>query len=283
MNTNRFLCTLWAISIATNVFAAPPQKKIVFAKKIEMIEIHDRFTIPARPSSKVEAWVVAEAPGLLSKLRARIGSEVKKGDVLVTIRHTDPSFRYNALDLRSPVDGTVAEVSTTEGTLLPEGARILKLVDPKQVRLTVELTPRQLALFRTGDKGLFTPSVGEAKEVRIVGIGPVLDPSTGTAPCELEFTERSSVDLATLGPIGKVEFLSNVHKGISVPEYAVQYDGKKPIVRTVADGKIKIVEVSLGAKREGDIEILKGLKEGDTLALRSNAFTADGEEVAVEK
>lgn len=68
-----------------------------------------------------------------------------------------------------------------------------------------------------------------------------------------------------------------------MPQAVLTYIGKSPHVRLIENQKtVKKIEVELGPKRRGMIEILSGLKKGDLVVERSSGFIKDGDEVEVK-
>jgi RND family efflux transporter MFP subunit len=260
------------------------ETKIVFVKKIEKSEIFDRYYLPAKIQSKVEAMVLAENSGRVEELKVNLGQVIEKKATLVSIKHTDPSYKYNALKVTSPVAGIVADIYVSEGSLVNQGASLVRIVDPTKVKVLVELTPRQLQVLKAGDAGELTAAVNDKKfKVIIKGVSPIIDSLTGTAPAELEITEEKNISLISLGSIGKVQFKANTHQGINLPEYAISYDGTKPQLRIVEKDKVVFRNIKLGQKRDDQVEIAEGLNGDEVVVLRSNSFLKPGDKVQVQK
>lgn len=284
-----FLIVVWASFQSLTSFAAVPPKPIVFAKSIEMIELSETLTYPARIDARVRAEVVAENDGVVSRILAPLGSEVKVNTPILTIRNTDPVYQYSPMRVTSPVSGVVSRVEVTEGSRVAKGDKLVMVTGPDQVRVIVEITAQDVSSIKTGlEAELKIPGrdFEDGLKVRVRGMSPFVDPATGTATCELELAkakEKTKQRLPPLGVIGRVVFNVNKRSGISIPDSAITYRGKEPYVRLVENGKAKLVAVKLGRKESGQVEILKGLAKGDQLVERSAGFVADGEEVEVKK
>jgi HlyD family secretion protein len=202
------------------------------------------------------------------------------------IRNTDPIFNFAPMSVSSTVDGVVSKVEVTEGSRVQRGDKLLLVTDPEQVRVAVEVTSLDVGFIKPGLAAeLRIPGLDKVLALKVKGISPFVDPATGTASCELELANRTNKKgnvLPPLGVIGRVYFRVNIRKGISISDSAITYRGKDPYVRTVVEGKAKLVPVVMGRKEAGFVEILKGLKDGDQVIERSSSFVADGEAVEVQ-
>lgn len=274
--------------LATQVaFAAIPKKPVVFTKPVQLTELSETLTYPARVEPRIRASVVAENDGVVSKIMAPLGRTVKVNAPILVIRNTDPVYQYSPMVVTAPVAGVVSKVDVTEGSRVAKGDKLVMVTDPDQVRVVVEITAQDVSSIKPGLQArLKMPGKDEDEGalVRVRGMSPFVDPATGTASCELELDKKSKKDdLPPLGLIGRVLFKVNPRKGVSIPDSAITYRGKEPFVRVVADGKAKLVAVKVGRKEAGQVEVVKGLKEGDQLVERSSGFIADGEAVDVQK
>lgn len=274
-----------------NAAAAIPPKPIVFVQSIEMTELSETLTYPARVDARVRAAVVAENDGVVSKIIAPLGTEVKTHSALLTIRNTDPVYQYSPMRVTSPVSGIVSRVEVNEGSRVAKGDKLVTVTDPDQVRIVVEITALDVSSIKPGlTAELRMPGreFEDGLQVKVRGMSPFVDPATGTATCELELLpanrkEKKPKRLPPLGVIGRVVFNVNKRQGVSIPESAITYRGKDPYVRLVENGKAKFVAIKTGRKELGQVEVLQGLKTGDQLVERSAGFVAEGEDVEVKK
>ncbi|MEK7356314.1 MAG: efflux RND transporter periplasmic adaptor subunit [Bdellovibrionota bacterium] len=262
--------------------AAIEKKPLVFVKKAELSELSELLTYPARVEPRIRATVVAEADGVIAKIIAPLGSVVKAGTRLAVIRNTDPVYRYAPLYVTAPVPGIVSQVDVSEGSRVSRGDKIALVTDPSQARVTVEVTADDIKSVRPGLEAELRLSDGEKLKLRVRGLSPFVDPSTGTATCELELADAKSGQLPPPGVVARVVFKANVRNGISLPDSVITYRGKDPYVRIVDAGKAKLVAVVIGRKQAGEVEILKGLKAGDVVVERTSKFVADGEDVEIQ-
>ncbi len=269
-------------------FAAPSPKEdkkpIVFVSKAASSELSEVLTYPARIEPRIKALVPSDADGVVTKILAPLGSQVKAHQTLMYVRNTDPVYRFAAMAVTAPVAGVVSRLEVTEGSHVAKGDKLALVTDPNQVRVVVEVTAEDVRQIKNGQEASLTipnSASAEPTPLKVRGISPFVDPATGTALCELE-AANAKVVLPPPGSIARVTFRANVRQGISISDTAITYRGKDPFVRIVQEGKAKLVAVVLGRKQAGFVEIMKGLKTGDVVVERTSKFIGDGESVEVQ-
>jgi multidrug efflux pump subunit AcrA (membrane-fusion protein) len=269
-------------------FASVQKKPVVNVRALELSEMADTLTYPARIEPRIRAAVLAEAEGVVSRIMAPLGSQVKAGAVVLVLRNTDPVYQYSPMQITSPVSGIVSSIEVTEGSRVNRGEKLALVTDPTQLRLVVEITAQDMAMMHAGLEGqMLVPGskTGETINVRVKGVSPFVDPATGTASCELEFSAAHktphSLNLMA-GSISRVSFRTNIRKGLSIAESAVTYRGSQAFVRVIENSKAKYVAVVLGRKQGDVVEIVSGLKRGDQVVERTSAYISDGEAVEIE-
>jgi len=273
-----------SISISANSSQLPTKKKKkVFTLKTIQKDLFDLHSYPAVVTSSIKAKVLSDSTGQVTTLKAHLGKSVKKGEVLAIIKHTDPTYEYNSMEILSPVEGVINKVNISMGSLINKGQEVFEVINPAKSKVLIEVTASMLSKFKEDMKASLKLSyLSNPIDLKLKGIAPTLDPLTGTATGELEFIEKENLRIL-IGSLGKVTFKTNQRAGIQIPEHAIVYEGKKAQVRVVENGKLKFVDVTLGKKQAGNIEVLSGLKENLEIVHRVSGFVANGDEVEVQK
>lgn len=265
---------------------AEPKLPVVLVAPAVESELAEVISYPARVSANVKATVYAPSDGVVTRVRAPLGTAVRSGTKLLEIKNIDPLYEYVPVAVDTPVAGVVSSVDVTEGTRVTKGQVLATVTDPAQKSLIVEVPAADVPYFKSGLGGeFFLPMLGERfphAAVRVKGVSPLVDPVTGTATVELAIEQASAAAVIPLGAIGKATFAVNKRKGIQVVEQAVVYRGKETFIRVVEAGKAKMLAVVLGDTRQGQTEVIKGLKKGDVIVVRASGFVADGQAVVVQ-
>ncbi|MGZ3805504.1 MAG: efflux RND transporter periplasmic adaptor subunit [Pseudobdellovibrionaceae bacterium] len=261
---------------------APEVVPVVQIKKVRLTESSETLSYPARIESRVNSVILAEMDGVVREV-ATLGSQVKKGQVLFKIQQLDPVYQYAAAKIVAPVSGVVSQVDVTLGTQVSRGQKIATVVDPNQLRVTVEIPGSDLDKIGHNPPVSFSTTLSEkSEELKFEGISPLVSSTTGTATANLLFKKKSLKFSA--GTIGKIQITLKTGSAIKIPEQAIVYKGAAPYVRVIEANNIaKYKAVELGARQAGQVEIKKGLLVDEVLIERSSQYVQDNKAVKVEK
>jgi multidrug efflux pump subunit AcrA (membrane-fusion protein) len=260
---------------------APPAAT-VFGKSVTSELYSDELTYPARVVPKINSNVLADSDGVVTKIPAVLGQKVSARQTLVIITHTDPVYQYAPMKVLSPISGVVSAINVAEGTQVNRGEKLASVTDPKKLRVVIEVPAEDLDSLKKGIPAEFRISGRpDPIAVKLQGVSPFVDPSTGTATCEFD-VDSSRSSLAP-GIVGRIVMSVHQRKGIRIPEYAVLYRGQSPYARIYENGKVRYSTLKLGKKQEGFIEILSGIKEKEMVIERASRFIADGESVQLDQ
>jgi multidrug efflux pump subunit AcrA (membrane-fusion protein) len=255
---------------------------VVQIKKVALTESTETLSYPARVESRVSASILAEVEGVVRTV-VSLGTRVNKGQVLFKIQQLDPVYQYAPAKIVAPVSGVVSEIEVNLGTQVARGQKIATVVDPTQLRLTVEIPGGDLEKVSRNATVEFINTVSENPEPAVFeGISPLVSSVTGTATANLRFKNKN-VKLSA-GTIGKVQVTLKGDPVVRVPEQAIVYRGSEPFVRVVdAKNIAKYKAVTLGSRQGGIVEIKKGLTVNDSLIERASSYVQDNKAVQVEK
>lgn len=262
--------------------AAPEAPTSVFVEPAKKAQIADVLSYPARVIPKINASLISEAEGVITKIIAPLGIAVRPNQKLIQIKNTDPVYNYAPYYVEAPVGGVVSLLEVSEGSRVSKGTKLGTITDPARITINIEIAAADLSVLSRGQSGeLRAPHLEGTVPVKILGISPFVDPATGTATAELSLTDPKKP--VPPGSVGSVIFKVREHSGILVAENALYYRGKNPFVGVVVEGKAKYVPVVLGQTRRGMAEVLEGIREGDQLIIRASGFITDGDAVTPQE
>ena len=257
----------------------------VVVQTLATTEEADVLLFPARIQSAVQTKILAESEGVVRLIPVHVGQTISKRDRVMTLKHTDPVYQYAPVKVTSPVAGVVSSVEVTEGTGVTKGQWLATVTDPSRLKIAIEIPAQDLAKVRPGMVGEFRSAPGaEAKEVAVVGVSPLVDAKTGTAPADLKFVTKKVEGASPVPPgtLGQVVLRANLHPAVLISEDAVIYRDGKTMLRKLEGDRMKLVAVELGDRRRGSVEVKKGVAAGDRVITRASRFVSDGETVKVE-
>ena len=268
--------------------AEPLDAARVVVQTLAQTDEADVLLFPARVRSAVQTKIFAETESVVRLVPVHVGQSISKRDRVMTLQHTDPVYEYAPVKITSPVAGIVSSIEVTEGTNVTKGQWLATVTDPSKLKVSIEIPAQDLAKIRAGMTGEFRATAGaEAYRVAVVGVSPLVDPKTGTAPADLAFRAENGKAASPSAPVmpgtlGQVTLKANLHPAILIPEDAIVYRDGKAMVRKLEGEKMKLTPVEVGDRRRGSIEVKKGVAAGDRVITRSSRFVSDGEVVKIE-
>jgi len=182
--------------------------------------------------------------------------------------------------VKAPFDGVITEKMVEAGELASPGQPLLRMENPRQLRLEAIVAERDLNALSPGDK---IPVIIDALEGRVLDgavekILPVGDPHTHT------FTVRVNVPPTPglkAGMFGRFHLDKGTSMTILVPETAVIQRGEIVSVFAVGpDRTARLRWVKAGRRIDDQIEILSGLNVGESVLLNASRGI-DGASVTV--
>ena len=183
----------------------------------------------------------------------------------------------------SPVNGFVARRGADPGAFVGQNAPIADVVDISRVRLVANVVEKDLRQIGAGDEGTVEVDAfpGETLTGRIARVAPVLDPSTRTAPIEIEIPNPGF--RLKPGMYARVGITTNQKKDtLVVPINAViDLGGRRGVFLAQANDTATFRPIRTGIEEATQIEILEGLTEGDVIVTTGAGSLREGERFVV--
>ncbi|MFN7085246.1 MAG: efflux RND transporter periplasmic adaptor subunit [Burkholderiales bacterium] len=181
--------------------------------------------------------------------------------------------------LRSPVGGVVLEKPALKGMRFMPGETLYKISDLSSLWLLADVFEQELALIRPGQAVKITVNAypGNTFPGKVAFVYPTLTPETRTAKVRIELANPRG--LLKPDMYANVELLagSPQAKALAVPDSAVIDSGTRQIVLVqLGAGLFEPRTVKLGARADGYVEVLDGLRAGENVVTSAN-FLIDSE------
>jgi len=182
--------------------------------------------------------------------------------------------------IRAPVAGEIQHRHVNPGAYVEPPTAVFTLVDNRRLELESPVPAAELAPVRPGQRVSFQVSSypGTMFQGRVVEISPAVDTQTRSAKVRIQ-VDNSSGRLKA-GMFAEGEVLTGVEaQAIIVPAAAVyRSDGsaKQSSVFVVEDGRAVRRAVRIGRERNGNLEIVEGLRPGDLLVAGQSIEIAEG-------
>jgi membrane fusion protein (multidrug efflux system) len=189
--------------------------------------------------------------------------------------------RLDKLTISAPFPGTLGFRTVSEGAYVTAGTPLVQLdkTDTLQVSFAVpELQEKAVEAARTVS---FTADAlpGETFTAQISALNPAIDVN-GRALQVRALFDNAQGKLRP-GLLVRVTVKGAEREAVMVPESAIVQRAKGAMIYTLAADKVTEVKARLGKRVEGMVEVVEGLKAGDTVVTAGNGQLTDGAKVEV--
>jgi membrane fusion protein (multidrug efflux system) len=173
--------------------------------------------------------------------------------------------RISETELRAPFDGIIGLRYVSEGSFTNPSTKIAKLVKAKPIKLEFSVPERYADEIRIGYPVTFhVDGSNESFSAKVYAVDPQVTEVTRTILIRALYPNNN--EELTAGRFASVTLLlSQIDDAIAIPSEAVipEMEGEKVFV--FRNGKAESVNVEIGLRTESHVQILDGLKFGDTL------------------
>jgi membrane fusion protein, multidrug efflux system len=184
-------------------------------------------------------------------------------------------------DVRPPAAGIINTRTVDTGQYVKMGANLASIVDTSRLRLRFKVSEAEsLRAHAGGTVGFRVAALGtEAFPAEIYHVGKIADPTSRQVEV-LAWVKNPGV--LKPGFFAEVTLAVESKKGaLTVPEGAIQASERGFIAYAVNDGKARLRPVEIGLRTgAGVVEIVSGLKAGETVVIEGSDRLGDGVPVA---
>ncbi len=223
----------------------------------------------------------AEAQASMQRLADSALQRLRNWDISETElqRLTRDGQTTQYLTLRSPANGVVLEKPAIQGKRFMAGEVLYQVADLSQVWLLAEVFEQDLGQVRIGQAASIRVDAYPEKVFsgKVTFVYPTVTPESRTARVRIELANPGGVLKPSM--YARAEFTTMRGKGqaLTVPDSAVLDTGTRQLVLVQrAEGRFEPRPVKLGARGDGYIEVLDGVKAGEMVVVSAN-FLIDAE------
>ncbi len=178
----------------------------------------------------------------------------------------------------APISGEVERKLMNPGTWVDGNTLLYKLVDNQRLELETYAASADLGQVAKGQKIRFSVAAypEEVFEARITAVSAAVDPQNRSAVVRASVPNPGGKLKAGMFAKGKI-VTGTTPDSVVVPFTALwRRSGQPPFVYVVEQNKARKREVRMGQEAAGGIEILAGLKPGETVVADQNLELAEG-------
>jgi Cu(I)/Ag(I) efflux system membrane fusion protein len=232
-------------------------------------------TAQGENSLNLSTMLSRDAETILESARQRLKLWDISDDQIKRIEESEKPIR--TLTVYSPVSGYVLQKYAVQGMRVMSGEKLFDVSDLSNVWVIADVYEYELPVIKVGDTAKIQLSYFPGKELtsKIDFISPTLSPETRTV--QVRFSIPNTGGKLKPGMFTDVELKINLGRRLAVPDEAVIDTGLRQIVYVdKGGGYFEPRAITTGLRAEKFIEVLAGLKAGETVASAAN-FLIDSE------
>ncbi len=171
--------------------------------------------------------------------------------------------------LKAPFDGVVVKRHAEPGDMGLPGKPIVTIQNPAGLRVESFIPARCARRLRVGDEvTVRIDALGQSLQARIDEIVPEADPQTHTVLIKAALPRTNGLQP---GLFGWLEQACGERDVLLIPATSVERIGQIESVKVVVDGTIRVRHLRTGKTYGGKVEVLSGLRQGETVLVNGKA------------
>lgn len=189
---------------------------------------------------------------------------------------------YKYTSIRTPIAGVVAERLVKVGNMVLPNQAVFRVAGLNPLVAVLYVPERQLGKLRAGQPATMSIDAmgNEAVAGRIKRISPVVDPGTGTVKVTVEARDPSG--RLRPGMFARVQIVYDVHENVvKAPKDAIISEDRENAVFVVRDSMAYRLTIETGYINTTHVEVLAGLKAGDTVVTTGKGSLKDSTKVQI--
>ena len=198
--------------------------------------------------------------------------KIKKNELLEPINYNrkvnkgDTIAKLSTKTIIAPFSGVIGKRGISGSSLGSENTIILTLDDSKKVLCDLKIPEVYAAILKKDLKlnAKFSAYKNKIYEGKIESVASRVDAQTRSILARAKIINDASEIIP--GSLLEIEIFYNEKQSLGIPDTSIMYEGgKKFIYKIIENNMIKKTEIETGIRNMGNIEVLKGLNEGDKI------------------
>ena len=218
---------------------------------------------------------IAEATASLDKIVAGTDeSDLQSARLNVTQKQNalfDAQEKFSDYSVKSPFNGTVAQISAKVGDNVPSGSSLGILVADKQLA-EVPFNEVDISKIKPGQKCVLTFDAIEGLTISgtVAEVDAVGTASQGVVSYNAKIAFDTQDERVKSGMSVSVNVITEIKQDVlMVPSSAVKTEGGNAYVQVMDNGELKNKPIVAGLSNDSDTEIISGLSEGEQIVAQT--------------
>jgi RND family efflux transporter MFP subunit len=168
-------------------------------------------------------------------------------------------------EIRSPINGSVADRAVYPGDIAPAGTPLLTVMDTSKVVVRLHIPQQQAVLLQLGQKATIrVPGLDKDVPAKVTVLSPALDPSSTTEEVWVE-ADNPKGELKP-GTTAQVSITAKtVANALVIPVAAILTgpNGQSSVMVVKSDNRAYAQDVKMGIQQGTMIQVVSGLQPGE--------------------
>lgn len=186
--------------------------------------------------------------------------------------------------ITSPINGTVDAVNIKAGEAAAPGLGVIRVVNLSEIKVAARVADSYISAIKKGDEVNITlPDIKEEIQGKISFVGQVVNPQSRTFDIEVTLNNRDNKLKPNMLAVVNIND-KTAQNAIVIEENFVQSSENGNIVFVAGSQngqKAQARTIKTGLSYNGKVEILEGLKSGDSLITTGYQDLVDGQAIKV--
>jgi membrane fusion protein (multidrug efflux system) len=256
---------------------------VVRVTKVKKGDFTFTFDYVGSLKAKDEASVFSKVPGKLAEYLVNEGDPVTKGQIIAKLDRDETGLKFELAKVESPIAGVIGRILLDKGAnIAPAATAIAVVVDMDEMIVRLNLPEKDIPYFKKGLQAML--KVDSYPDTEFLGevtrVAEIVDTQTRTLPIEISIPNKEH--RLKSGMFARITIIAAKLKDVLVlPQDAIVQELGEKFVFTVENNIADKKKVVLGKRDNGKLEVLEGIKEGETIIVFGQQGLKDGAQVNV--
>lgn len=235
-----------------------------------------------RDSEVFKAGYISQAAMDASTAQLRVAeSAMHAADALLSVRQAEHRKANEDVanaeavlaytEITAPMDGVVVSRLREIGDTVMPGTPVLQIVDENTLWVKARIDETVVGKVRQGQPAVIALRTGGIFNGRVERVERQSDKATRELEVAVSF-EQPPLEFA-IDQEAEVRILTGEADGLVIPSVSLFYKNGKPAVLVLKDGRSFLQPVKIGLKGENAVQVLDGLRSGDSLVKHPERFS----------
>jgi membrane fusion protein (multidrug efflux system) len=253
------------------------------AKGALLVKLDDSVVKADAEQARANLWLAKAKSDRAAELNqkgfvsAQAKDEAEGGLRVAQATLASAEARLAKMEIRAPFSGVIGLRQVSVGDYVKDGQDMVNLEAIEALKVDFKVPEVFLRQVQVGQSMQLTLDAvpGKTYEGKVLAINPLVDAAGRSVVIRAQIRNTN----ATLRPgmFARVRLITDAKADtLVIPEQALVPQGEDQFVYKVVDGRVQRTRVEIGQRREGKVEIVRGVAEKDMVVTAGQLKIRDG-------